>query len=257
MVSGPAAEARKPETAYDGRFSLAERRLAQSIRRAYVMARSDWESLQRGHAATYVPSRLDDEGRGGSVDNDNRRDDKLPVWIVLARGFHQLGIDPEDYIFAAFERALKLKQPPEARYLLAATQLQAYREEKEQAVAARETAIFLATEKGIAEDQITYWQLCGMEPVAAHCFVLTDSSLELSALFRYCLALKLARKYPAERKRILKMAAAYKAAAAAQFYQDRAEYRRHWAGFLPKGFDEEAVRLHRQNAEEWDAEEEI
>lgn len=257
LASGPSAEARKPAEPPPGEFTDREQEVAQVIRTAYVEARSSWESLQRGVAHDYRPTRKEDEGHHERA--DGKAKDVPPVWLTLARGFLRHGLDPEDYVFAAFERALKLKKAPEARQLLAPTYLAAYAEERRRSVDAREVEIFLNTEKAIARRQIGYLQsYCGMSVTGSHHFVLTDESLELSALFRYCVACHLLERTADQKARRLfaEVAATYKAAAVAQYARDRAEYDQHWAGFLPRGFAEEAARvLRRARAEarkEWE-----
>jgi hypothetical protein len=245
----PSPQARK-RLPRETEFSDAERRLAQIIRQTYIDDRTAWETMRRGVAFTYVPPLIYDEGKKGISEEaaaeikDRRKREaakrRVPsVWLELATKFIHRRLDPEEFIHRMFERSDK-SRPPEPGQLLD----EKFIEEYDNVLRAEhsEVADSLKVQKQLAASHILYWQHAGMNFVSSHATVLLDEDLDLSALFRMCLAYGLM-----DRDKVFKkIVKEYMGRAAVQFERSRREYRRTWGDFIPVDFVKRSRRLYEE-----------
>lgn len=214
--------------------------LAARIRVWYEEARSAYESLLTGARVRYrAPRRY-----AGVAARCMEEDESVvleravpPVWDKLAAFFLARKIDAALYIRVQFEPAqLKLRAAPEPHQLITEARLAAYEERKQKLGPALATA--LASQKEIAAMEIAAVEGDGRSSEDACAATLVNTSVELSPLFRYCLA----RSMPGERFRAI--AKLYVYAAVRQFMCYREHYCAHWRAWLPSGFPAMAEALY-------------
>lgn len=244
----PSPQARK-RPRQETEFSDAERRLAKIIRRTYIADRSAWEAARRGIVEfKYVPPRLYDKGVAGiseeaaaSIKSLEQRQKAIrgtpPVWLTLAGKFAHRRLEPEEFIHRMFERSDK-SRPPEPDQLLDQRFIAEY--DKVLRSEASEVASSLLVQKQVAASHIVYWQGAGMDFVGSHAMVLLDEDIDLSALFRMCLADSLLDKDKVFRK-IVKT---YMKRAAVQFERSRRDYLQSWGDFIPAEFVKRSRQLY-------------
>jgi hypothetical protein len=227
-----------------------ELRLAAAIREHYRKERSIYETAKNGGTRVeYVPpARFD--GRPAKLLGDRHPPKdalervkpleraKPSLWLRLARYFRAGRIDPFLYISCQFELAPEavLGRAPEPDDLDDA----ACRERYAIAYAAAEARLAqsLPVQKGLAALQIkTLRALRGVPAETAWAAVLCDRHLELSALFRYCLASSIAAE---GRPEFADIADRFRGEAITQFERYRDLYLKHWRAVLPEGFADEA-----------------
>lgn len=207
-------------------------RMAGDVRRAYIEERSEWETLRSGVAVQYKPAKRYDGKR------DVETDDGLvlekgtaSIWVKLAQFFIENKIEPRAYIHAQFEEAGKRERPPNPDQLTSANSLFRWKRAKKRKEA--EIKLALQIQATIATKKITILQAYGGKtPEDTSAITLLNIGLELSALFRYCLALSIGGK------RFRRIARQFELEACLQFERFRKFYLRHWSKVLPEGFSE-------------------
>ena len=232
--------------------------MAALIRSTYISARSAWECLRRGTTVPYVyPRGYDKPTRPPMVDGVAVEGGvvKPPIWMRLAREFAKRSLDPEEYLHRMFERSVK-SHPPDPTQLFDKKFLEEYA--KVQGNEAEEVDNSLAIQKHIAATNVSYWQQAGMDFVQSHSYVLSNTNLDLSALFRLCVAYSLIEKDDV----FASIVKEFKWQAAIQFQTSRAEYESSWGAFIPAEFVSRSRRLYEKAVQrddvtggDWDAEE--
>jgi hypothetical protein len=223
-----------------GPYSAAEIALAGEIRSAYITSRSRWETSRRGVEYHYVvPKGYDAGSRAHRVDGvvmDGK--DKPPIWITLAQKFLAQELDPQSYIAELFDS--KLKGVPEPAQLFDARFLAQWREVSKGME--RRLKVALRVQKQTALMQVLKQKDLGLSSVHAHAAVLLDEQLQLSALYRFCLAYEL-RKHDQLFRDIMRQ---FALPAAVQFRRARKPYQRAWGAWLPESFIKVSRKLYRQ-----------
>lgn len=219
--------------------------LSARIRAAYVREREAFETRELGEPYRYrVPRRYDgvppvETEDGVELDRGTRS-----VWLRLAREFFGPGgIDPDLYIRIQFEHVPFGRRPPEPNQLGSAGRVRTW----ERAFAAKEEEVRLALqlESEIAKMWISYHQrMVGRLKEDSYEIVLLDTALELSPLFRYCLARSIGGL------RFRRIAKRYEIGACVQYRRYRAYYKRHWGGVLPAGFSRHSRQVYGSLSEE-------
>ncbi len=218
-----------PEDDNDFGFTAAEVRLSRVVRAVYVRCRSLAESMRRAVKFDYRPPRSYDQGSGGG-----ERKVQAPVWLRLARWLVGHKLEPLRYVHYHLLQP-DLERMPEPADLMSATARERFLAQRRQrlgdvrrALPAERTAFFEAV--SLAE------LMTGKQGTEIWGDVLTDDTVSLSPLFRYCLA-KSVGGVSFER-----IAAYYRSSALAQFSQYPAAYARYWEAVLPAGFARSARR---------------
>lgn len=222
-------------------------RTANEIRQVYIRERSAYESMVNGREIHWtVPKLYDgkpdlkiedaDEGEG-VVEKGSQN-----TWLDLARKFLAKKIDPEPYIRESFDKMV-LGKPPEPRQLLSEAAIEHWEKMKDKLEGEVETALTIQTR--LAYSGITYLRPAHTEN-QAYTLVLRDEDLDLSPLFRYCLAVRLGRKEP----EFLTIAAGCRMGAVLQFMRYEEAYLKHWSAWLPRGFQAKARRWYASFTEE-------
>lgn len=208
-------------------YSPAEVKLSRVVRAVYVRARSMLESRLRAVTFEYRPPRSYDLG-SGSVE----RKPQPPVWLKLSRWLLEQRLEPFNYI--SFCVSASLARPPEPADLLRPATLerfQAYRRMQKDSI--RQA---LKHEHVAFRDAVADARRDGASTYDTWGDVLTDETVSLSPLFRYCLA------YSIGGVGFTRIASYYHTAALTQFAQYPAAYARYWHKLLPDGFAKTARR---------------
>jgi hypothetical protein len=249
---GLGSESRPPvgarRVAREQEFSDAVRATAAVIRQTYVDDRSVWESMRRGVPYRYVCPPAYDKGVEAPPTEEaaaqrGRRSKAVrprpPVWLTLAAKFIAREIDPVDYVHRLFER-LEGRYAPEPAQLLGGGFVEQY--QRVQELEEESLLPALISQKQTALANVVYYQGGGADFVTSHAMTLLDDSLELSALFRVCLADSLMGRDPI----FCGIVRTYMRQAAVQFHRNRNGYRKAWGAFIPAGFVTRSRRLFRE-----------
>lgn len=214
----------------------------REVRLIYIRERTAYESTVLQKPYPYKPPALYDEGRAAvTTDSGVLLDPAVKsVWPKLAKFFYDNEIDPVAYIATQFLEAFSaVRRPPEP---------QALRGQKAQLLWKKalkfkeeEIRIALTVEKNIARSKIAYHQIGGDSRDRACAMTLCDTTLELSPLFRYCLALSLGGL------RFERIAKRFETEACIQYYRYRVYYDRYWRGMLPADFTQLSREIYRQS----------
>jgi len=235
----PSPKARPKESDPESRFSKEETELSRKIKSIYTAQRSAYDYRMKGIKTRWRSNRRYDDGVKATVETK----EVLPVWITLARFFRENEITPYDYINYHFQNAT-LNRAPEPFQLKTPALLNDYQVWRKKEI--NSLRISFRTQKSIAVTNIRIQRSYDPELSDSDVYglVLTDESIELSALFRYCLAKSL---------RLKKIASIYLHRAAMQFYCNPVGYIKVWKRWLPKGFKVKASKLFKFMVGETDA----
>ena len=209
------------------------------VKVAYVQERSRWESFKDGATVTYRPPRSYDGKKPVTIDGEvEMAPGKDSVWQRIVDWCDNRGIPPEQYIRAVFsDLPIDRKCAPDPPQILGPVY-----EDKWKKVSAKvpdRLAAALASEKALARTHLIVNQsLHGDTAEFAQRLVLADGNLDLSPLFRYCLAMSIGTKV------MRKLARKFQAEAVLQFECYPQHYEKVWAKMLPDGFSAMAKRLY-------------
>jgi hypothetical protein len=209
------------------------------VKLAYVAERSNWESARRGQVVCYRPPRSYDGLPARTVDGEEGDGKAVVVpatrneWQRLFNWLEEHRVPVEPYLALQFDLlGPEVRYPPEPWQLRGDKYLDRWR--KYEPRIHQRVALELAAQKRIADNAYRLAEADGETPVECWATVLATSHLELSPLFRYCLASRLAVEMAGERFR--QVALRWEGLAVVQFERYRRYYLRHWKSFLPKGF---------------------
>jgi len=217
--------------------------LAKTIRAAYGLTRSLYETSKAGHPVVYVIPKQYDGKLAVETDDGVCLEQETPaVWPKLAKKFVALSIDPEAYISIQFDARDIAHRPPEPNHLFSEQCLKHW--DKFKHVKAEEIKTLLSVNKNVFEQNVSYLEQQGVKKLEAVIQTLLDFNLSISMLFRYCYAYK---AYMATRMSQFKeIAKAFKYKAAVQFNFFKDTYVIHWADLLPETFVKSAPELYKQ-----------
>lgn len=217
--------------------------LAQTVRAAYSLTRSLYETAKAGSQVLYtIPKQYDGKPAVETDDGVCIERGVPAVWPKLAKKFIELQIDPEAYISVQFDGRDIAHRPPEPNQLFSAQCLQYW--EKSKHVKAAEIKTLLEVNRRVFEQNVNYLEQRGIRKMDAVIQTLIDFNLSMSLLFRYCYAY---RAYKATLMTQFKeIAKAFKHKAAVQFHFFKDEYLKHWADLLPDAFVKSAPELYKQ-----------
>jgi hypothetical protein len=222
--------------------SSLELNLADQLKETYIFERRIFEANRDDKESNYMPAKKYD-GNVNPFDKDledssrNLEDPQvISVWLKKARILHQQSIDPIDYVRRIFSFTGATPITP--------LQLTGDRARRlyERSLKGLRTEIIRAfkTQRELAELKISLKQkLGGQSMKQATLEVLYDRGYELSALFRYCLALSM------KHDSFNKLIAIYEVDAAVQYIRAKKEYDEVWEGWIPEGFDEKSQEIYR------------
>lgn len=214
-------------------------KLAKTLRAAYVQARSAFESVKLGTPYKYhVPKSYDGKPPIETTDGVVLQPGTKSVWIELAKFVRREDVDPLLFIEAQFDRgptqrAVEPRQLKSAKCLTKARRLTNFK--------GQEVATELFLQQDTARGKITSLQIYGkLQKEDSYAVTLLDTDLELSPLFRYCLALSIGGL------RFRRIAKRFEVEACVQYRRYRTHYKRHWSELLPAGFDRLSRQVNRQ-----------
>lgn len=217
--------------------------LAQTVRAAYSLTRSLYETAKAGTTVLYsIPKQYDGKPSVETEDGVCIERGVSAVWPKLAQKFVELEIDPEAYISVQFDGRDISHRPPEPNQLFSAQCLRYWQKSKN--VKGAEIKTLLDTNRRVFELNVSYLEQRGVSKIDAVIQTLIDFNLSLSFLFRYCYAY---RAYKAtSMDRFKEIAKAFKHKAAVQFHFFKAEYMTYWSDVLPEAFVKNAAELYQQ-----------
>ncbi len=206
----------------------------RKLRQVYTLARMRWESMRSGRSTKYVPAAAYNGRSARKIDGDYTVEKKVPSeWNKLAKWFDEEGIDGAEYIRFVFSSLPHDNSPPEPRQLKSAKYADEWDKVKDKLV--EEMQIELKLQRDVAIGELVIRQKVYEESyLLAAQMTVGSGDLELSPLFRYCLACQIA--FETGSKKLLRMADKLEAEAVWQFEQHRALYKKVWQDILPKGF---------------------
>ncbi len=217
------------------RCGQAERRIRQHadrLKATYIRERRFYESQISLRNSQYRPSeRLD--GREATQEHPAYPD----VWYQIAETLLSEGIDPADYVHRIFQASIgRTLSPPMVKELLTDKMRESF-EEAYQYIK-EQVAWALQHEHSIASVEIIgYQEYGGCSMLKATWLTLCDGLLDLSDLYRYCLARSM------KKKRFTQLARnQFEDSAILQFMAAREAYRVSWKDVLPAGFDDRAQK---------------
>lgn len=233
---------RRPRLETSG-ISAAHLAIRDVVRRTYERCRSEYESLLAGRPVRYKLPRYYDRSGDLLVDDDESavvQRGRQSEWDRLVKFLVENRVDPELYVRISFEpEQLKLERPPEPFQLRSAERLHAYLEARDSM--GDVIAAALESQRTLATTEICYLINGGRTNVSqATLTVLSDESLELSPLFRYCLARSMVGV------KFQRLAREYLRPAILQFSYYEGHYAEHWNRWLPCGFVEQARKLYKR-----------
>jgi hypothetical protein len=201
---------------------------AAKIHYTYVVERTFFEAEISGCSDdVYRPSR-----RWG------RPDDPESVWVELARFALEDQIDGPDYIRRAFQ-ATTGNEAPRADQLKSDYVKTQYRRGSIQRIERRRLRIAFKSQRDLFHSSVSSISLMypKWDNPKVWRYVLLDSQLSLTPLFRYCLA-------RAERFKSLSLR--YRGAAAVQYSRNPDDYGVVWGDWIPEKFRVKAPQLARE-----------
>lgn len=218
----------------EAKHSKLDLQMAQQLKSAYTIERVCYESCRDGKASSYQPSKRWDGIEVEEVDGVSEEVPLENIWLKVAKDLHAKGIDPVFYVRRIFSTINgKLSSPPLPNQLLSNQSLQRYKKGVESLPVEIELAY--KYQVSLAKTRILSQQtLYGRTMVQATLRVLTDVTLSLSALFRYCLARNMQANGFVEA--FAELAEEYKVEAAIQYVRHQSEYSRIWGRSIPEDF---------------------
>lgn len=224
-------------------MSTALEDLAQTVRAAYSLTRSLYETAKAGTTVLYAIPKQYDGKPAIETDDGVCVERSVPaVWPKLAQKFVELEIDPEAYISVQFDGRDIAHRPPEPNQLFSAQCLKYW--EKSKHVKANEIKTLLDVNQRVFEQNVSYLEQRGVSKIDAVIQTLIDFNLSLSFLFRYCYAYRAYRA--TSMNQFKEIAKAFKHKAAVQFHFFKNEYLAYWSDVLPDAFVKNASELYRQ-----------
>lgn len=211
------------------------------VKHCYGRSRSHLESLRAGERVDYIyPSRYD--GRAAvTIDGDDGVviEKAVPsVWNAVADWLLARDINPEAYIDMQFSAIGPGERIPEPAQLITPKCLKRWETGKR--MLEERARISVIVEKQIAEGAYAMWNSNIKNPKGAWAYVLADTELALSPLFRYCIAFRMKGKVFDD------IADLYESRAIFQFQRARVAYKKYWKAILPKGFSKYAREIYPQ-----------
>lgn len=233
----PLARRRQPHTDEQSEAFLAKQ--AHQLEQIYNLELQAFETRRDGKTSNRSASK---KHKGGvEVNYDEPEAQTRPsTWIKVIQELLQRKIDPQDYVRRIFSALDGTTLPaPQPDQLLSDKNLQRYRDAETADDAAVELALRLQRETAriyVTERMTGY----NYSLTSALRNVLLDDDLELSYLFRYCLALSV------EQPQVREIAGRFETGAVLQYIRNRPHYDRHWQKWLPEGFPQRAQQLYQQ-----------
>ncbi len=198
---------------------------AKLVRSTYIYERTRHENAREGMTGLYrVP--LHDDGRAAKY-----RGEKLieagtqSSWQKIADLCHDEKIDPQLYITTIFADIKPGEKFPNPNYFYGQKALDRWRSLRRGQEKTVELALRIENE--LAASRMGYYLAMGFNKRRAYRTTLVDDTLNLSPLFRYCVAKSLDYDDIVEH---------FYEAAAMQYMQFPGYYDKYWHDFLPKGF---------------------
>lgn len=228
------------------RVNKALNRLALEVKAAYVLARSDWESVRVNKRIQYLCPKVYN-GTKPVVTEDGvvLQKGKLSVWMKLADWFHRAQENPTDYINFQFTLAAVSRRAPEPLELVNAKAVAEW--DKVKVNRLEDTKTLYKIQLEIIEREASMLVVFEKETLHdALCKVLMDPHVKVSGLFRYCEATRRANDSQVTqlKQQFELVARMFFPDAVLQFSKDRDMYVQAWRNFLPPGFIEKACKAH-------------
>jgi hypothetical protein len=140
--------------------------LAKTVRAAYSLIRSLYETAKAGHPVVYIIPKLYDGKQGVETDDGVCLEKDIPpLWPKLAKKFVTLEIDPEAYISIQFDARDIAHRPPEPNHLFSEQCLKHW--EKFKHAKGDEIRTLLDVNKNVFEQNVSYLEHQGIKKLDA------------------------------------------------------------------------------------------
>ena len=211
-------------------IDLSSPTVMQLVKLIYGRERSRWETLKAGEQVSYVfPKRYDGEPPKTIEHQLVLEKGTKSEWVRLTKWLQEHGIPAAPFMSLVFDHLMTTeKRAPEPYQLRTKKYLRLWNKYKDRAE--ERIRLALVSQNEVAARHTAAWRTAGRSSEDAWVIVLTNLGLELSPLFRYCVASALGGK------RFRRIAARFHADAIMQFERYRKFYLAHWDFLLPKGF---------------------
>ncbi len=228
---------RRKETVPGSPYTAAQTEVATVLKNVYAQERQRHLNNQGMKANAYAPDKWEDDIREDVYDEENVEDaasaKKSDQWFELAKKILAERLDPEAFIRRQFHVLPADAKPPWPNQLNGPKAFANYEAGVE--ISFNEIFSAFTSQQQIAENHMVVAQSGGSSPEEAWEDVLDDDDMPLSALFRYCLALSVAKKTKDERFKVI--ARRFRTVAALQYLQDPESYNAIWGeDWIPKKF---------------------
>lgn len=212
---------------------------ALQVKRAYVQGRTRHGRLRFGPDYRYKPPAKYDGSPGAELEDGVKLEAPTPShWEWLARRLRPLDVNLDEYMEVQFGTIGIDAVPPEPKQMASDAALKRW--EKFRGDYGEELAVSLESQKSLARGRAYGLQRFARKSYEdAHAIVLCDEGLDLTPLFRYCVASAIGGP------RFLAIADSFADEAVSQYHPFRDHYLQRWSAILPKGFDAWARSRHR------------
>ena len=236
---------RKKQTVPGSDFTQAEVDTAELLRNVYNIERRRHLNNQNVQAKAYDPNSWEDNIESDKDTGENAEDEtaskKSNEWLELAKRVIIERLDPETFIRRQFQVTPSNGRPPWARELNSPQAFTNY--EAGASSSYDEIRVAFSSQQQIATNNMVVAQADDDTAEEAWEEVLDDDDMPLSALFRYCLALSVAKKTKDERFKDI--ARRFRQVAALQYLQDPDSYDEIWGPeWIPAGFRARADKIY-------------
>jgi hypothetical protein len=235
--------------------------MAVRLRNAFEAAKVNHVNLTRVHGDPLKPAQFIESldqlpaerfADSGEVTEDNprgdvRRSKAAEMWLKIARIVIEQKLSPESFVNAQFVVLSPTSKPPFPTMLLGGQALSTYHEGRKLSQAAIVVSLECQIhhcQQQIAELKYSSLKVSGEDAWAR---VINDLSIELTALFRLCMASYVAAQPGTiNRQRFVQLINQFRDAAAVQYCLDSEAYDRVWQNKIPANFKAEAEQIYRR-----------
>lgn len=243
---------RKKQTEPGKTYTSAERQVALQLRNCYIEERRRHINNQRVSVHAYEPAKWQDS-LGEESDNLEgeaaRHCGRSDQWIRLARKVILKRVDPSLFVRRQFDVLPPNAEPPWPSSLSSKEAWSNF--DHGQAISYGQIQVAFRSQKEMMEGEVVLARDSVRTDMAAWADVLLDDEVQLSHLFRYCMALSIVKGIkPGKgskkaKKDFSSIAKDFKVGAALQYIRDPNSYDKIWGkDWIPFAFREEAAVIY-------------
>jgi len=222
--------------------------MGAELKNTYTLQRRLYETQRDGVVSTYRPAKKYDGASkslygADDVTLEGKERPLINLWEYLAAKLFRRDIKPTDYVERVFATMRgEVVSCPMPTQLLSDTWYERYKTSAESIL--REVESDFRTQRQVARSEVVVNITCGdMSNEKAIFEAVTDPNINLTDLFRYCLALSV------DDEMVRSAAERFWVGAALEYHPRRRQYKKVWGGYIPREFPKEARELYRYIAD--------